>query len=317
MWGGRGAVAQTRIGILPVDGPAGEKFQTAMEQMAEELGRVMPRRRLAAKLRKIRRFRVKRAHIRKLARLSNVDVILAGKSTKRPRGRYRLRLQVYAADGEELGPQVSFVSRKGRLDRRQKEKLQSHLEESLAELNGGEGPIGVDEDDLRDDDFGDDDDDDFGDDDDDDDDFGDDDDDFGDDDDDFGDDDDDDDDFGDDDDDDDELEGEASPKLTRTRPVDGFAGMSFSKRSLSFAFNRQLPTDPQGYSSGSLPVPGLYIDANVYPMAFNAKRKGVRPQPRRQPPRGLCALHQESGCRSDLPNHNVALRSGTSLSPQP
>ena len=81
---------------------------------------------------------------------------------------------------------------------------------------------------------------------------------------------------GDDDDDDADIEGSvavgnlADP---RRRAMDVAVGMSFTGRRLSFTTNLQM-NRPQGYRGN--PVPGLILAADVYPLAFNRRNKGIK-----------------------------------------
>ena len=58
------------------------------------------------------------------------------------------------------------------------------------------------------------------------------------------------------------------------RPLDALAGLSFTSRNLSFTTTPGLTNKPQGYKSG-VPVTGLFVDADLYPLAFNAKNKSI------------------------------------------
>jgi hypothetical protein len=59
------------------------------------------------------------------------------------------------------------------------------------------------------------------------------------------------------------------------RAVDAVAGMSFTARRLSFAYNpMQVVSTPAGYRQ-SVPVPGFFVDATVYPLAMGHKRKDI------------------------------------------
>ncbi len=87
----------------------------------------------------------------------------------------------------------------------------------------------------------------------------------------------------DDDDDDEEIEGrtDVSPMGAEAmyapgeRALDAVAGMSFTARRMSFAYNpMQVVTTPAGYKQ-SAPVPGFYLDATAYPLAFGHKRKDI------------------------------------------
>ena len=59
----------------------------------------------------------------------------------------------------------------------------------------------------------------------------------------------------------------------RHRPFDALAGLSFTARSLTFRGDPTI-TKPQGYKS-SLPIPGAYVAATVYPLAFNRHNHGI------------------------------------------
>jgi hypothetical protein len=59
------------------------------------------------------------------------------------------------------------------------------------------------------------------------------------------------------------------------RAVDAVVGMSFTARRMSFAYDpAEVTKRPAGYSQ-IVPVPGLYIDATVYPLAVGHKRKDI------------------------------------------
>lgn len=58
----------------------------------------------------------------------------------------------------------------------------------------------------------------------------------------------------------------------RTRPVDLSAGLSFTARRLSFNVDPGI-TGPLGYKSN--PVAGLYVAADLYPLAFNKKNRSI------------------------------------------
>jgi hypothetical protein len=61
----------------------------------------------------------------------------------------------------------------------------------------------------------------------------------------------------------------------RHRPLDALAGMSFTGRRLTFTTTPGLTNKPQGYKTGTLPVPGVFIDAQLYPLAFNPKSRSL------------------------------------------
>ncbi|HTJ46624.1 MAG TPA: hypothetical protein VL463_31175 [Kofleriaceae bacterium] len=76
--------------------------------------------------------------------------------------------------------------------------------------------------------------------------------------------------------DDDEAIG-AEGELARDphhRPFDALAGLSFTSRNLSFTTSPGLTNKPQGYKSG-VPVTGVFVDADLYPLAFNGKNKSI------------------------------------------
>jgi hypothetical protein len=58
------------------------------------------------------------------------------------------------------------------------------------------------------------------------------------------------------------------------RPLDALAGFSFTSRNLSFTTSPGLTNKPQGYKGG-LPVTGVYVGADLYPLAFNAKNRSI------------------------------------------
>ncbi len=58
------------------------------------------------------------------------------------------------------------------------------------------------------------------------------------------------------------------------RPLDALAGLSFTSRNLSFTTTPGLTNKPQGYKSG-VPVTGLYVGGDFYPLAFNAKNRSI------------------------------------------
>jgi hypothetical protein len=69
----------------------------------------------------------------------------------------------------------------------------------------------------------------------------------------------------------------ASGELARDpqhRPLDALAGFSFTSRTLSFRTTPGLTNKPQGYTSG-LPVTGIYLGGDVYPLAFNEKNRSI------------------------------------------
>jgi hypothetical protein len=77
-------------------------------------------------------------------------------------------------------------------------------------------------------------------------------------------------------DDDAELEGDAEldlgPRDPRARPFDLSAGLSFTARRLSFQTDLTMNA-PLGYKSN--PVPGFYVGADLYPLAFNRKNRSL------------------------------------------
>ena len=58
----------------------------------------------------------------------------------------------------------------------------------------------------------------------------------------------------------------------RRRAMDVAVGLSFTGRKLSFTTNLMM-NRPQGYDGG--PVPGIYIAADIFPLAFNRRNKGI------------------------------------------
>jgi hypothetical protein len=59
------------------------------------------------------------------------------------------------------------------------------------------------------------------------------------------------------------------------RAIDAVAGMSFTARRMAFSYNaNQVTSRPAGYKQ-TVPVPGIYIDATVYPLAYGHKRKDI------------------------------------------
>lgn len=77
--------------------------------------------------------------------------------------------------------------------------------------------------------------------------------------------------------DDDDIELEGDPELDgdavadpRTRPLDLAAGLSFTARRLSFD-TTLTSNQPLGYKSN--PVPGVYVGADLFPLAFNKKNR--------------------------------------------
>lgn len=59
------------------------------------------------------------------------------------------------------------------------------------------------------------------------------------------------------------------------RAVDAAVGMSFTARRMAFSYNRAaVLTTPAGYKQVA-PVPGVYVDATLYPLAFGHKRKDI------------------------------------------
>ncbi len=74
---------------------------------------------------------------------------------------------------------------------------------------------------------------------------------------------------------DDSDRGTRNPKaLTpQERAVDAVAGLSFTMRRLGFNFSSNVTTEPNGYKS--IPLPGVKIDATIYPGAIGHKRGGI------------------------------------------
>ena len=59
------------------------------------------------------------------------------------------------------------------------------------------------------------------------------------------------------------------------RAVEAAVGMSFTARRMSFAYNpMQVVSTPAGYKQ-SAPVPGVFIDATLYPLAIGHTRKDI------------------------------------------
>ncbi|MCE9572626.1 MAG: hypothetical protein K8W52_05675 [Deltaproteobacteria bacterium] len=74
--------------------------------------------------------------------------------------------------------------------------------------------------------------------------------------------------------DDGDLHGSASlASDPRHRPLEALAGLSFTARRLSFRTEPTLTNKPQGYKGA--PVAGAYVDATLYPLAFNRKNKSI------------------------------------------
>jgi hypothetical protein len=60
----------------------------------------------------------------------------------------------------------------------------------------------------------------------------------------------------------------------RRHPIEALVGASITGRNLSFTTTAGLTNKPQGYKSG-VPVGGLFIDASLYPLAFNKKNRSI------------------------------------------
>lgn len=61
-------------------------------------------------------------------------------------------------------------------------------------------------------------------------------------------------------------------RAIRGRAVELSGGLSFTSRRLTFTTAPDIAQDPQGYDGGM--VPGLFVEADVYPMAFDEKQGG-------------------------------------------
>ncbi len=249
------AQAKNKVVVLEFEGDRAEDFQEIVEDLAKSSVRIVSSRKFKKEKTRIRRFRGRAKDYQKIAERLDVDTFIEG-SVSRRRGKYKLKLRFRGRDGEYGDERITLMFKKTRLSSSDERKLRKRLEGALRDF----GDDDDDDDDYRDDD--DDDDDDYRDDDDDDDD------DYRDD-----DDDDDDDDYRDDDDyyDDDEYYDEEESG-TRNRALEIEGGLSFSSRKLQFDFDSNVTgSRPQGYAGAM--VPGLYIDASVFPAVF-AKQKG-------------------------------------------
>jgi hypothetical protein len=72
--------------------------------------------------------------------------------------------------------------------------------------------------------------------------------------------------------DEDSLDGEATPSLSG-RAVDAVAGLSITRRRMTFAYRSDLATRPPGYRGR--PVGGAMLDTTLYPLALGDERSDV------------------------------------------
>ncbi len=249
------ALAEKRIVVLDFVGPRTAKYQKAVTKMIEKKHTVVAGKTYSRTARKLDAAKPTSDNVSAVARELEADGVLIGIVKKR-RGRYTLRLRLRTgADGEFSETTVKADSKKPRLTAAQVRRVRRELLAAIDELPplpSGEPDYGDDDDD---DDYGDDDDDD-------------------------------DDRRGDDDDDDGDAkvskksadspltEAEKADLDVRGRAMDIAAGMSFSARTLSFTVRDGLgDLAPRGYE-GTL-VAGAYIFGELYPLAFNRKKKSA------------------------------------------
>ena len=252
------ALAEKRIVVLDFVGPRTAKYQAAVTTMIKKKHTVITGKSYARTARKLDAAKPTTTNVAAVAQELEADGVLIG-IVKKKRGRYTLRLRLRTgADGEFTETTVKADSKKPRLTAAQVRRVRRELLAAIDELPAlAPPPAAGDDDDDDDDDYG------------------------------RGDDDDDDDDGRGDDDDGGDTKvkkpGGADSTLTeaekadldvRGRAMDIAAGLSFSARTLSFTVRDGLgDLAPRGYE-GTL-VAGANIFGELYPLAFNRKKKSV------------------------------------------
>lgn len=267
------AQAEGRVVILNFTGPQSSKFQKQVEPLVRDSADVVSSARFRKATKQLRRFKANRNGLRKIARRLKLTGFIEGKVTRR-RGKFTLSLSFRDAQGDVLSDEVTVTSKRPRLSPKEKKRVRRELSRVLGKLgDGGEDEDedddlgGEDEEEEEDEDRDDEEEDEED-----------------------RDDEEEDDDVREDEDEDRDDEDDADEKVEKTgddddgkddagpgpglrsRAVEAAVGLSFTSRNLSFDADASAAA-PQGYS-GAL-VPGLLVDANVYPLAFDSKRKGV------------------------------------------
>jgi len=255
------AQKKKRIAVLEFSGPRASRFQSGVVKVLKRSARVISQKQFTRAARKVKGFKANAEGVSKVARRLDAHGVLTGKVTRR-RGKFRLTIRMReGASGEFVGDDIVVTSRAPRLTRAHERKIARELRAILRDLPAPGEEVAEEEpfeeepvDEVAEEEpaeeepaeevaeAG----------------------------------------GGGSDDGEDGEDGEEDVSLSATqkadlaargRAIDLTAGLSVVSRSLSFSFDPG-PTTPQGYD-GAL-VPGVYVDAEIYPMALvNDKATGV------------------------------------------
>jgi hypothetical protein len=255
------ASAKNSVVVLKFSGPRGRSLQKGVEALVKKKAKLVPESKFKRQQKRLRARKINQRDVAKVAQSMELHGVIIGK-VSRKRGRYRLRVTLRAgADGAIVEDVTVNLGRKPRLTARAKKDIRRKIVGAIPDLPDPiaepeeEEEVAVDDAEWEEEEIG-----------------------------------------GGRDDEvasgDDEPEGEVEGSadkdepplskqelwnaLARDRAVDVAAGVSVIARRLSFTVNAGIADQPNGYN-GTL-VPGAYIAAEVYPLAFDhepGKKKGA------------------------------------------